>query len=85
MKFCPKCGSNINENQKFCAKCGYNLNRDLKNEQCNIQNSDVVKHKIFNDDLKGKKINYKIMPKNMRYGIIASVVIVILASIFFVL
>lgn len=27
---CPKCGSELNENQKFCTKCGANLTDDSK-------------------------------------------------------
>ena len=25
---CPKCGSELNENQKFCTNCGYKIHKE---------------------------------------------------------
>ena len=38
-KFCPKCGSNLNEDFKFCPYCGYQLNKISEPQEEKVTNA----------------------------------------------
>ncbi len=59
---CPKCGSEINENQKFCSSCGTKINRDVSGE-------DILKN-TNQFDLK------QFIKKNIILTILTSIVII---------
>ena len=91
MKYCPKCGAKINENQKFCSECAAPLKAlDDKTvgifENEDVQSADTTVS-IFNEkketnagSLKKKSTKSKIKNssgKKVKYGIIIAVAILV--------
>lgn len=55
VKFCPNCGSQLEENTKFCGKCGMKIN-----------NLEIVPDKIKTIDSKLVKSDLeKVLPDNI--------------------
>lgn len=41
-KFCPKCGTKIEGNEKYCSKCGISLSANNTNDNVKVLNSDFM-------------------------------------------
>ncbi len=46
--FCPRCGSEIKNNQKFCINCGYDLSEDIKE----LSNNSIYKKSYYKEEKK---------------------------------
>ncbi len=51
--FCPRCGSEIKNNQKFCINCGYDLSEDVKE----LSNKNSIYKKSYYKEEKKSNIN----------------------------
>ena len=63
MKYCSKCGSNMNDNSMFCQNCGKSFNTNQCNK--NISNDSLIfKYKFSSIDLTQLLQVYKDQPEN---------------------
>jgi len=83
--FCPKCGNNIQENQKFCSKCGNKIEPYVSKE---IVNEDAPQTHQVEDapqQTQTNKKNKKHKKWLIIFGLIFSAVIIIIVGCYFAL
>lgn len=78
-KFCPKCGTKLNENAKFCKACGYDIVN--KKELVISENKPVAETKMETPIVVKPKRNEKEIKNN--FILITGAVLVILSAILF--
>ena len=97
IKFCPNCGSQINQGDKFCGECGFNIelyNASLDNnediERNNLENTDkfskiVEKPNLKVEDYNSNKINNKLNKYKNKKMIVFVLILALLVGIFMIM
>ncbi|MCQ2752030.1 MAG: zinc-ribbon domain-containing protein, partial [Coriobacteriales bacterium] len=75
--FCPKCGNQIEANQKFCEKCG----AEISSLKSNVKSRDSKTIQKSNNNFKEKKLNGK--TKAIILAILLVVFVAIIALVIF--